>query len=157
MSAQVRIEATNVTVSRGGDALNGASSCSGTLRMGCSSRGCSLGVFVVLGERNRLPSSDMGVLLSPLLRVRAGASSYPSTLCQAIRRAQGRSTKLSVSGRVRIPPPSLRAFLPRVRKSAVLASCGTDLTSLQNFGRRNSALAHDARAYLMLRQRSALT
>ena len=32
----------------------------------CSSRGCSLGGFVVLGERNKLPSSDMGVR-DPLL------------------------------------------------------------------------------------------
>ena len=27
----------------------------------------------------------------------------------------------------------IRAFLPRVRKSIVLASCGTDFTSLQKF------------------------
>ena len=33
---------------------------------GCSSRGCSLGVSVVLGEINKLPSPDMGVR-DPLL------------------------------------------------------------------------------------------
>ena len=37
--------------------------------MGCWSRGCSLGVSGVLIGINKLPSSDMGVLLSPLLRV----------------------------------------------------------------------------------------
>ena len=36
---------------------------------GCSSRGCSLGVSVVLGEINKLPSPDMGVLITPFLRV----------------------------------------------------------------------------------------
>ena len=40
--------------------------CSGTLRIGCSSRGCPLGVSVVLIEENKLPPSDMGVR-DPLL------------------------------------------------------------------------------------------
>ena len=43
----------------------GCSSCLKTLRISCSSRRCSLGVFGVLREINKLPSSDMGVLLSP--------------------------------------------------------------------------------------------
>ena len=43
------------------------------------------------------------------------------------------SNRLFVSRGVRFPPPSLRAFLPRVRTSIVLASCGTDFASLQKF------------------------
>ena len=34
---------------------------------------------------------------------------------------------------MRIPPPSLRAFLPRADCSPLLASCGTNCTSLQKF------------------------
>ena len=92
---------------------------------------------------NGLPSSDMGMLLSPLLRV------------QRLRRVQARSirlfvvlgdapNKLYVSRGVRIPPsnpgtPQHACILrgapfglssPVSYLGAVLASCGTDFTSL---------------------------
>ena len=51
------------------DALSSCSSCSSSLRRGFSSRGCSRKVSGVLKELNGLPSTDMEVLLSPLLRV----------------------------------------------------------------------------------------
>ena len=51
------------------------SSCSGALYQAIRLEGCSLKGCIVLVEENKLPSSDMGVLLSPLLRVRARVSS----------------------------------------------------------------------------------
>ena len=48
------------------DALSGCSSCSKTLRIGCSSRGHLPKLFGVLKGINMLPSSDMGVR-DPLL------------------------------------------------------------------------------------------
>ena len=99
----VRLEEGSLEVSGVlGDALSNCSSCSGTLRINFSSEGY-LDFPLQPGDptkcmhfagspiraflprvRDGLPSSDMGVLLSPLLRV------------QGVRRVQARSVKLFV-------------------------------------------------------------
>ena len=47
-------------------------------------------MFGVIGKINKLPTSDMGVLLSPLLRAWARVSSCSGALYQAVRRTRGR-------------------------------------------------------------------
>ena len=72
---------------------------------------------------------------------------------QSVRRTQNYANRLYVSRGSKIPPPSLRAFLPRADLSSLLASCGTNLTSLQRFisrthitNRRTALTENPARA-----------
>ncbi len=125
----VRLEEGSLEVSGVlGDALSNCSSCSGTLRINFSSEG-----YLDFPLQPGDPTKCMHFAGSPIRAFLPRFVVFRRALSSCSSCSKTLRISCSSEGELEFPPPSLRAFLPRVRTSAVLASCGTNCTFLQKF------------------------